>query len=136
MFRLFAFVVLMLVSFTTNASIEIVEVIDGDSIKITAPFLPPELGKTLILRINGIDTPEKGSRAKCNEERIKSHQSVQFTRSFIKSGKPEIILIKWDKYGGRIIGDILINAKYLSEELLRNNLASKYSGGTKKNWCF
>lgn len=136
MIRFITFVMLMFASLTAYANMKVVEVLDGDSIRITAPFLPPELGKTLILRVRGVDTPEKGLRAKCSAERVKSHEALRFTKEFIKSGKPEIILFKWDKYGGRVIGDISINAKYLSEELLRNNLAREYSGGTKNSWCF
>ena len=46
----------------------VLRVVDGDSIKISAPFLPHPLPSTLILRLRGVDTPEVGWRASCSEE--------------------------------------------------------------------
>ncbi len=60
---------------------KVLRVIDGDTIDIDAQFLPPELGKHLKLRVYGVDTPEKGHQAKCNEERRKAQTATEFVQS-------------------------------------------------------
>ena len=47
---------------------KITRVIDGDTIEVAAPWLPDPLNKKLSIRIFGVDTPEKGFRAKCDSE--------------------------------------------------------------------
>jgi hypothetical protein len=42
---------------------------------------------------------------------------------------------EWDKYGGRILGDILVNEKPLSTLLIDNGFARKYNGEKKGSWC-
>lgn len=116
---------------------KVVRVIDGDTITIEAPFLPKELGQTLSLRIVGIDTPEKGYRAKCDKERTKAAHAKQFVENRIELAKEiRIVLIKWDKYGGRVLGDLIIDGEHLSTSLIMRNYAVIYNGsGKKKDWC-
>ena len=116
---------------------KIIRVIDGDTILISAPFLPKELKQTLSIRINGIDTPEKGKKAKCPYEENLSQQATAYVQEEIKNGKMiRVKLIKWDKYGGRVIGDVMINGISLAEKLIAANYAVKYNGkGKKKDWC-
>lgn len=115
----------------------IIKVIDGDTIKITAPFLPAPLKPQLLLRIYGVDTPEKGHRAKCDLERMKAHKAKQFVVDSIARGTTiEVYLTKWDKYGGRILGDVIIDGKSLKNLLVDNKLAIEYDGDRKvHNWC-
>ena len=42
--------------------------IDGDTVAFRADFLPAPLKPELLLRVYGVDTPEKGHRAKCPSE--------------------------------------------------------------------
>ena len=44
---------------------QILRVSDGDTIVISARFLPAPLKPELAVRIYGVDTPEKGHRAQC-----------------------------------------------------------------------
>ena len=126
---------ILFVSHLAVADVKVIHVIDGDTVKIKASFLPPELGQTLNLRILGVDTPEKGFRAKCNKEREMGHRATQFTREFVSQGKPIVRLVKWDKYGGRVLGDITVNGKSLKDSLLLNKLAKPYNGVKKEGWC-
>lgn len=122
----------------TKYSYQIVRVIDGDTVVVSVPFLPPELGNTLSLRVLGVDTPEKAPRARCTEEARKSVQAKQFTEQQIKSARPESITVvfkKWDKYGGRVLGDVYIGDVALSKLLIDNQHAVAYDGGTKVSWC-
>jgi len=116
---------------------KIIRVVDGDTIDIEANFLPPELGKHLKLRIYGIDTPEKGHQAKCNAERKKAEIATKFVEEKIANAKViKVELRKWDKFGGRVLGDLIIDGQRLSDLLISEDLAVSYDGGRKnKNWC-
>lgn len=115
---------------------KIINVIDGDTLTIEALYLPKPLKPELKLRIIGVDTPEKGHRAKCDAERTKALEAKAFTQEIINQGKvKKIRLHSWDKYGGRVLGDVLIDEKSLSELLIQSNYAVKYDGGKKTLWC-
>ncbi len=61
----------------------IVKVIDGDTIKVDAGAdMPPELAR-LNVRLRGVDTPEKGGRAKCDAERRAARAATAFTAAAI-----------------------------------------------------
>jgi endonuclease YncB( thermonuclease family) len=116
---------------------KVLRVIDGDTIDIDAQFLPPELGKHLKLRVYGVDTPEKGHQAKCNAERRKAQTATEFVEEKVANAKViKVELRKWDKFGGRVLGDLIIDGKRLSELLVEEGHAVSYDGGRKsKNWC-
>lgn len=116
---------------------KVLRVVDGDTIDIDAQFLPPELGKHLKLRVYGVDTPEKGHQAKCNAERRKAQTATEFVEEKIANAKViKVELRKWDKFGGRVLGDLIIDGKRLSELLVEEGHAVSYDGGRKsKNWC-
>lgn len=131
-----AFTVGFLITSGASASqTEVINVVDGDTIRISADFLPPTLGNTLLLRIDGVDTPEKGYLAKCQREQDASKIATEATRKFVEQGHPRVILHKWDKYGGRVLGDIEINNQMLSTYLIANKYARPYDGGKKSDWC-
>ena len=114
----------------------VIRVLDGDTIEIDAPFLPVELRQTLRLRIIEVDTPEKGSLAKCEAERTKAEAATRFTQTMIARAKRhEVIFVRWDKYGGRVLGDLLLDGKSLKQMLIDNKHAVRYDGGKKSNWC-
>lgn len=116
---------------------KILRVIDGDTMEIEVPFLPPELGNNIHLRIDGVDTPEHGFRAKCIKEQTRADAAIEFVKNEIKIAKEVRVLFKtWDKYGGRIDGDIILDEKPLSKKLLEKGYAVEYHGGTKvTDWC-
>lgn len=117
-------------------SYKIVGVIDGDTLRIEAPWLPPKLGNTLLLRIEGIDTPEKGHLAKCAQEAADSLKAKYFLMGEIKNAKvKEVVLKKWDKYGGRVIGDVILDGVPLSKKMIASGNARVYNGGKKESWC-
>ena len=116
---------------------KIIEVIDGDTIKIEANYLPSPLPQELKLRIRGIDTPEKGNRAKCDLERAKAEDATEFLKNLIATENIQgISFIKWDKYGGRVLGDIhLVNDLRISKIMLDKGYAVEYQGKKKASWC-
>lgn len=113
---------------------EILRVIDGDTLEIKNECFPKEL--KLSVRVLGINTPEKGSRAKCDKEAKLAEKASKFTKQFIGKNKTASFRnIKWDKYGGRLLADVEINGKNLAGELIRNNYARSYDGKKKGSWC-
>lgn len=116
--------------------VEILRVIDGDTVAFSAPFLPAPLKKELSIRVYGVDTPEKGFRAKCPQEDAKGKAASEFTKKLVQSAtKRQIVLYDWDKYGGRVLGDIILNGQSLRELLIKNGFAREYYGEAKQSWC-
>ena len=115
---------------------EIVRVNDGDTIVISAPFLPAPLKPELAVRVFGVDTPEKGHRAQCPSEAQRGEQASAFTKNAVKSTKKhQVILYSWDKFGGRVLGDMILDGVSLRSELIRNGFAREYYGDAKQSWC-
>ena len=115
---------------------EIVRVNDGDTVVISAPFLPAPLKPELAVRVFGVDTPEKGHRAQCPSEAQRGEAASAFTKNAVKSTKKhQVILYSWDKFGGRVLGDIVLDGVSLRSELIRNGFAREYYGDAKQSWC-
>lgn len=111
-------------------------VIDGDTVGFQANWLPEPLKKELSIRVYGVDTPEKSFRAKCTSEAQRGEAATAFTKELInKSTKRQIILMDWDKYGGRVLGDVLLDGKSLRQQLIANGYAREYYGEAKTSWC-
>lgn len=114
----------------------ITRVIDGDTVAFQAPFLPQPLKKELSIRVYGVDTPEKGFRAKCPKENELGQAATAFTKNKIQqSQKRQIALMDWDKYGGRVLGDVLLDGQSLRMMLIQNGFAREYYGEAKQSWC-
>ena len=114
----------------------IIKVSDGDTIVIAAPFLPAPLKPQLAVRIFGVDTPEKGFRAKCESENQRGLAASEFTKKLVgASQKRQVILYDWDKFGGRVLGDIILDGKSLRQQLITNGFAREYFGEAKQSWC-
>lgn len=115
---------------------QVLRVNDGDTIVISAPFLPAPLKPELAVRIYGVDTPEKGHRAQCPQEDDRAQLASKFTYNMIaKGGKIQATLYGWDKFGGRVLGDILVNGQSVRAGLISNGHAREYYGDAKQSWC-
>jgi len=115
---------------------QVIRVSDGDTIVISAPFLPAPLKPELAVRIYGVDTPEKGHRAQCPQEDQRAQLASKFTTQALQSHpKHQVIIYGWDKFGGRILGDILVNGQSIRQGLISNGHAREYYGDAKQSWC-
>jgi endonuclease YncB( thermonuclease family) len=115
---------------------QIVRVNDGDTVVIAAPFLPAPLKPELAVRVFGVDTPEKGFRAQCPSEDQRGQAATAFTKNAVATTqKHQVILYGWDKFGGRVLGDLILNGVSLRAELIRNGFAREYYGEAKQSWC-
>lgn len=111
-------------------------VIDGDTVAFQANWLPDPLKKELSIRVYGVDTPEKSFRAKCPKEAEMGAAATEFTKQMInQSSKRQITLMDWDKYGGRVLGDVLLDGKSLRAMLISKGYAREYYGEAKTSWC-
>lgn len=106
----------------------IVEVIDGDTVTIAAPYLPDPLEKTLPLRIEGVDTPELRSRNPAEREAAK--RAKAFVIDAIAQGYT-VKIRSWDKYA-RLLGTITLpDGSLLADKLIASGLGHPYLGGRK-----
>ena len=108
----------------------------GDTVAFQANWLPDPLKKELSIRVFGVDTPEKGFRAKCPQEDARGQAATDFTKSAVaKAKKRQIVIMDWDKYGGRVLGDVLLDGYSLRHMLMANGFAREYYGEAKTSWC-
>lgn len=113
-----------------------IKVLDGDTVKFEAPWVPKPLKQEISVRVLGIDTPEKKPRNKCDQEDELAQKASKFTKDKIANAKSIQVKVEdWDKYGGRILGHIIIDNKSISDELIENGLARPYHGEAKSSWC-
>jgi endonuclease YncB( thermonuclease family) len=115
---------------------KIIRVTDGDTVVIAAPYLPAPIKPEIAVRVFGVDTPEKGFRGQCDLEKQRGEAASVFTKNAIKSTqKHQVMLYGWDKFGGRVLGDLILNGVSLRAELIKNGFAREYYGDAKQSWC-
>ncbi len=114
----------------------VVRVIDGDTVAVHARTWLDTTVETRI-RLEGIDTPEKGARAKCKAEAALGAQADKLTREMLPPGaKVRLSQIEQDKYGGRAVARIAdAKGRDVSAALIKAKLAKPYDGGRKASWC-
>lgn len=115
---------------------QILKVTDGDTVVIAAPYLPAPLKPQLAVRVYGVDTPEKGHRAQCAKEAERGEMATKFTTTMVaRSTQRFVVLYGWDKFGGRVLGDIILDGQSLRALLIANGFAREYYGEAKQSWC-
>ena len=114
----------------------VVRVVDGDTVKVDAGAdLPPELA-SLSVRLRGVDTPEKGRRAKCDAERQAADAATAFAKEAIRKARSIVVRNPaWGKWGGRVIADLILDGKPLSSALIDAGHGRAYGGGRRTKWC-
>ena len=114
----------------------VVRVVDGDTVAVDASAdLPPELAD-LKVRLRGVDTPEKGGRAKCKSERAARQAATAYTEMAIAEASSVVTRDpEWGKWGGRVVADLLLDGHALSEALIASGHGRPYEGGRRGSWC-
>lgn len=96
---------------------------------------------TTLVRVRGIDTPEKAPRAKCSDEAALAIKATKLTKDALPPGtRIYLSKIENDKYGGRIVADVvydtpLVTGRWLADQLIEAGLARRYDGKAKGSWC-
>ena len=108
-------------------------VVDGDTVDIDI-----DLGFGVWLhkervRIYGIDTPE--SRTRDKEEKKYGLMAKEFVKQFVKGDSIKLTTQKYDAKGkfGRILGDIIVDNKSLSDAMIQEHHAVIYHGQSKED---
>lgn len=126
---------LLILLFVALPSLADVRVIDGDTVVV--PIKQVEsFPEKVSIRLFGINTAEtKG--AKCPEERAAGEEAKSFIRAILSNAKTvEYKFVRWDKYGGRVDGVIIVDGKSLADLMIESNHAVRYNGGVRINvWC-
>lgn len=131
-------IVLSLAAFTASANdmvFPFISVTDGDTIRSSIQVACPLCN--VYIRIRGIDTPESNHLAACPLEKERGIAAKKYLQSMF-AGKKEFMArnIAWDKYGGRILGNVEIDGINVAEEMIRAGHAKPYNGrGRKPDWC-
>lgn len=113
----------------------VIDVYDGDTITVSVSVWPDVYIDTRI-RVRGIDTPERGHRAKSPREAALSGLATEHTRQWLP---PDVLLmdVEHDKYAGRYLADVLHpdTGASLADALVAAGLAVAYTGrGEKQDW--
>ena len=114
---------------------KIIRVVDGDTVDVDI-----DLGFGVWLhkervRIYGIDTPE--SRTRDLEEKRYGLAAKEFVKEFVRDKGGSNIVLRTRKYDakgkfGRILGDIIVDKKSLSETMIKQHHAVPYHGQSKE----
>lgn len=126
---------LPLTSWSEVYNYKILRIVDGDTIEIEAPYLPKPLKPEILLRISGIDTPEKEFRANCEMEAGLGQYASEYTQQLINQAKEKTIIITGEDKYFRLLGDVMLDGKSLRESLLEKGYARPYYGSKKPSWC-
>ena len=112
---------------------KVTRVVDGDTVDIDI-----DLGFGVWLhkervRIYGIDTPESRTRDKV--EKGFGLLAKEFVKGFVKGSSVILRTQKYDAKGkfGRILGDIIVDDKSLSETMIQEHHAVAYHGQSKED---
>ncbi len=108
-------------------------VYDGDTFKAHIKGHNPIDGKTVGIRIRGIDTPEmRDSRPAV---RKKALEAKEFAESKINNARRIDLynISTGDKYG-RILATVFCDRRDLGRMLVKQGLAKSYDGGKKPKW--
>lgn len=113
---------------------QLIEVIDGDTIKVRAKIWLNQDISTLV-RLKGIDAPEL-RRPKCEKEKQLAQKARQYLAILVKDQPLQLTAIQGDKYFGRVLAKVQINhSMNLSRQMLKSGLVRKYQKGPRKSWC-
>ena len=126
----------------TFRCVELVRVIDGDSVVVNISNIHPLLGKEVTIRIANLDAPEKNpsldkpeKQRKC--EKAKAKEAKYLIESILKKAtRIDVVNVKRPKYF-RILGSLLVDNQNIGDLLLQSKLAIPYDGQKKAevDWC-
>lgn len=112
---------------------EVRSIYDADTFRVTINDWPDIIGKSMSIRVLGVDAPEM--RGKCQSEKLAARRAKQHTVELLRSAKViELTNMKRGKYF-RILANVMIDGKSLATSLINNGLARPYDGGKRGGWC-
>ncbi len=117
---------------TITAGAEVLNVIDGDTIRVRAHMWPGQKWEGNI-RLFGIDTPELRGSA-CPAEKA---QGILARDTLVSLVPPRVLLanIQFGKFAGRYVATVMDGDQALSHILMKNGVGRPYFKGKRKTWC-
>lgn len=109
-----------------------VRVVDGDTIVMNIDVFPTQTN-TLYVRLRGVDAPELNAGTDCEKQLAAS--AKQFVETAVMAMPIVLKDVSLDKYGGRIVADVLVNGVSLSKLLIARGHGHEYDGSRKQSWC-
>ncbi len=109
----------------------VVSVYDGDTLTVDAAPWPGLTARTKV-RVAGVDTPE--IRGKCQREKDLAIRARDFVRATV-GAEVQLTNVRLGKYAGRVIAEVWVNGRKLSDLLIAENLGRPYHGGRREGWC-
>ena len=139
-------IVIFLISFSSYATeckhtensfkcVKYIRNYDADTITVSLPTIHPFFGKSISVRLYGVDSPEIRTKDKCEKQLART--AKKYVASLLKHSKRiDLINVQKDKYF-RLLADVIIDGVSLREKLFKHNFAYPYYGEKKKdiNWC-
>lgn len=112
---------------------EIRSIYDADSFKIHIEGWPDIIGKSISIRVDGVDAAE--IRGKCDKEKILARAAKKFTVEKLRSAKTvELRRMRRGKYF-RILAEVYVDGVNLADLLIESGHGRPYHGGTRLGWC-
>lgn len=111
------------------------EVYDGDTLHFLVDLGSGQVAK-LALRLIGIDTPEvHAGKDKFPQEKRAGLMARDYLKTLVQ-GHCKIRISDWDKFGGRCLGEVLLNGSQqtANEMMITNGYARPYHGEKKQTW--
>lgn len=112
--------------------VDLVRVIDGDTIVVTIDGWPEVVGHEIGVRVAGCDTPELRDK-RPDIKRLAYEAKGAVLLMLQHSRQIELRNIRRGKYF-RLVADVYADGNKLSEFLIRQGLAQPYDGGTRPKW--
>lgn len=108
---------------------------DGDTITFNIPDLHPIMGEQISVRVYGIDAPEIRTKNDC-EKALAVEAKLEVEKIMIKAERIDLLKAQRGKYF-RILAEVYVNGRSLSDHLIEEGLAVPYEGGTRPevDWC-
>lgn len=104
-----------------------VRIVDGDTVAFP-------LGESEeIVRLENIDTPERGHRAECDAERMLAETATRELSQILAKGGVTIERSGEDRYG-RTLGLVLVDGRDVGELLIERGVAVRWAG-RRHDWC-
>jgi micrococcal nuclease len=112
--------------------VQAARVVDGDTIEADLD-LGFDLTYHADVRLVGVDTPEKSRIA----QRPAAAKAQAFVQRWFEKNKGKVVCksVKWDKYGGRVLGDFgTPSESSLSAAIIAAGYGRAYGGEKKPEW--
>jgi endonuclease YncB( thermonuclease family) len=112
---------------------EVVEVVDGDTLRVRARIWLDQTVETRV-RLTGIDAPELHNST-CDAERQAGERARARLAQLAQSRQVVLEDIRPDKYGGRVLARVRGPNGDLGRDMLADGYALPYSGSNRGKWC-